>query len=79
MAKRGAIVQTDDEDQIRSIQLVGRIYTDVVIDHLAKLKGIRVIDVRGALITPAGVARMRRLMPETQIKSTSDEGDSGGF
>lgn len=69
LKKRGAIVQTDDQGQVRSIRLIGQVYTDAVVDQLTELKGVKVIDVSGTLITPEGVARMRTLMPETKIKS----------
>jgi hypothetical protein len=68
LQKRGAIVYTDDEGQVRSIRLIGRIYTAAVIDQLAKLNGVKVLDVSGTRITPAGVARKRSLMPETKIE-----------
>lgn len=70
LTKRGAVVQTDDEGQVLSIQLIGRTYTDAVIDQVARLSGIT-----GTLITPAGAARLRRLMPETQVVSKGDERD----
>ena len=63
----GATVETDDEGQVTSVRLSGSRYTDAVVEQLAKLKDVQTMDVRNTRITAAGLARLRRLLPNTRI------------
>jgi len=79
LQKRGAVVETDDEGHVRSIRLLGPIDTDASVDHLAKLTGVGVIDVSGTKMTPAGIARLQSLLPQTKFQSQRDPADEGRF
>ena len=63
----GAIVEMDDEGNVSSVRLTGFRYTDEVIEQLAELKDVKTIDLRDTRITATGLARLRTLLPETQI------------
>jgi len=76
LQERGAIVETDDEDQIHSIRLVGRIYTDAAVELLGKLTGVRTLDVSRTGITPAGIARLQSLLPDTKIAAERNAADN---
>lgn len=69
LQSRGAIVETDAEEQVRSLRLVGSIYNDRTIHRLQQLRGVSVIDIRETAISPAGALRLRRLLPEATIVS----------
>lgn len=76
LQERGAIVETDDEDQIDSIRLIGGIYTDAAVELLGKLTGVRTLDVSHTGITTAGIARLQSLLPETKIMTDRNAADS---
>jgi hypothetical protein len=76
LQERGAIVETDDQDQIHSIRLIGGIYTDAAVELLGKLTGVRTLDVSHTGITTAGIARLQSLLPETKIMTGRNAGDN---
>lgn len=67
LQNRGVIVETDAEEQVRTIRLVGSVYNDGTINQLQRLRGVRVIDIRETAITVNGASRLRRLLPEVTI------------
>lgn len=72
LRSHGAIVETDAEEQVKSIRLVGSVYNDRSISQLKHLRGVKVIDIRKTSISEAGADHLRNLLPETTILSRAD-------
>ena len=67
LADRGAFVTADDDGQVRSIRFSGAVYDDTAIAQLARMTGLQTIDIRDTKITPAGAARLRRVLPSVKV------------
>ena len=64
---RGAFVEYDTVGQVRRIRLSGSVYDDSSIDLLSTIDGLEVLDVQDTQITKAGVRRLRKLLPDTDV------------
>ena len=42
--------------------------TDAVVESLAELKNLRVLDLRATRLTPDGVERLRKALPDCEIR-----------
>jgi hypothetical protein len=67
LAELGAEVEVDDEGQATSVRFSGRKYDDSIIDRLAELSSVPVIDIRDTAITDAGAKRLQQLLPYVTI------------
>ncbi|MEI7462382.1 MAG: hypothetical protein WCK15_23545 [Pirellula sp.] len=68
LADMGILVETDDYGEIISAQLNGPRYNDTTIEKLAGLKGIPQIKLHDTALTPQGVDRLRKLLPQSSIE-----------
>lgn len=67
LAQLGADVEVDAEGEVQAIRFSGRSYDNSIIQQLADLHEIPVIDIRKTAITNAGAERLRRLLPDASI------------
>ena len=67
LSELGADVELDEHGEVQSIQLTGVTYNDPVIEQLAQLGEVSLIDIRDTAISEAGAARLARLLPNTTI------------
>ena len=66
--KLGAEVETDGEGQVTYVRLFGPRYNDEMIDRLAGLSAVAVIDIRDTKITGSGARRLRDLLPDVEVR-----------
>jgi len=71
LADLGIVVETDDYGEITSAQLNGPRYNDKTIEKLAGLKSIPQIRLNNTALTPQGVDRLRKLLPQSSIEEVS--------
>ena len=64
LADRGVQAEMNAEGDIVSLRFSGSSYDDSAIAQLAKLRDLSSIDIS---ITPAGAARLRKLLPTVTI------------
>lgn len=69
LEKLGAFASFDVEGEVRTLRLVGDVYTNKSIDWLATITGLEMLDVRDTKITASGAAKLRLMMPKTKIVS----------
>ena len=67
LSERGVNAETDDEGEVIRLQFQGNRYNDRTVRHLAKLKGVPVIDISKTAITTDGAAKLRSLLPDATI------------
>lgn len=68
LAELGVEVEVDGEGQVQAIRFSGPRYNDAAVDQLGKLIGMPKIDIRNTAITLRGAARLRRMLPDSQIE-----------
>ena len=68
LAKLGAIIESDDQGEVVRIRFSGTRYDDKSVVALALIKGVACIDVRETSISPEGVKKLQRLLPNTTIE-----------
>ena len=68
LADLGVLVDTDDYGEIISVQLNGPRYNDKTIEKLAGMKDIPHIKLHNTGLTPQGVDRLRKLLPQSSIE-----------
>ncbi|MHC4878382.1 MAG: hypothetical protein ACYTGL_18180 [Planctomycetota bacterium] len=67
LSQLGADVDVDASGEVQSIRFSGAIYNDSVIEQLAGLDDVAVIDVRDTAISDRGAARLAQLLPNTTV------------
>ncbi len=67
LAQLGAEIEMDDEGEVRLIRFSGDQYNDSIVELLAKLVDVEVLDVRETCLTMEGVKALRELLPTTTI------------
>ncbi|MBI1310284.1 hypothetical protein GC176_03175 [bacterium] len=67
LSQLGADVELDDCGEVKSIRFRGAIYNDSVIEQLAALDEVPVIDIRNTVISDQGAARLMQLLPHATV------------
>jgi len=68
LSELGAVIETDDQGEVRHVQFSGNRYNDLIVPYLAALTSVKSIDLRDTEVTVEGARRLRVLLPNTRIE-----------